>query len=216
MNAKGDSTGRSDREERISELKEAMLAARKISPAELAARIEEIGFACQKCGECCFGEDYSVVVFPREIRAIQGATGLDWLEVARPPEEGEWDREGWFHTLEWRLKKDGVSCRFYEKGRCSIYLARPMLCRTYPFYLDMDNGILQCSQCRGLGGKIEPEEAEEIAGNLIMRYAIELEEATLLLERYRDFERGEAGKRSGCIVHDSEGEHRMSGDHLMK
>jgi hypothetical protein len=97
-----------------------MLAARGISPAKLASRIEEIGFACQKCGECCSGEDNSVVVFPREVRAIQGATGLDWLEVARPPEEGEWDREGWFHTLEWRLKKEGASCRSYETGRCDF------------------------------------------------------------------------------------------------
>jgi hypothetical protein len=91
-----------------------------------------------------------------------------------------------------------------------------MLCRTYPFYLDMEDGILQCSQCRGLGGKIEPEEVEEIAGHLILRYAVELEEATLLLERYRDFERGEAGKGGGCIVHDSEGEHRIAREDLMK
>ena len=98
MNGKDDPAARSDREERISELKEAMLAARKISPAELAARIEEIGFACQKCGECCSGEDNSVVVFPREIRAIQGATGLDWLEVACLPEVGNGtEKDGFTH-----------------------------------------------------------------------------------------------------------------------
>jgi hypothetical protein len=52
-----------------------------------------------------------------------------WLEVVGPPEEGEWDRDGCFHTLEWRLRKDGASegasCRFYHDGRCSIYPAGP-------------------------------------------------------------------------------------------
>jgi hypothetical protein len=213
MSGKYDPAGESDRKERISELKEAILAAKRISPAKLAARIGEIGFACQKCGDCCSGDDNSVVVFPREVRAIQGATGLDWLEVARPPEEGEWDREGCFHTLEWRLKKEGASCRFYERGRCSIYRVRPMLCRTYPFYLD--NGILQCSECRGLGGKIEACQAEKMAEELIFRYTIELEEAIALLEGYRDFERGEGWKGGGYIIHDSEGEHRIAREKLI-
>ena len=46
-----------------------------------------------------------------------------------------------------------------------------MLCRTYPFYLD--NGELMCSECQGLGGKIEPYEAYKIAERLILRYLFE-------------------------------------------
>jgi Fe-S-cluster containining protein len=196
-----------DREDRISELNEAFLAAKKLSPTKLAAQIREIGFHCLQCGECCQGEDNSVVVFPLEIRRILIATGLLWLEVVGPPKEGEWDKDGCFHTLEWRLKKDGGSCRFYQNGRCSVYHARPMLCRTYPFYLD--NGELMCSECRGLGGKIESEDADKLVEQLILRYLFEIQEAIALLEKYRDFERGEAGKGSECIVHDSEGEHRI-------
>ncbi|MHB8119727.1 MAG: YkgJ family cysteine cluster protein [Methanothrix sp.] len=202
------------REDRISELNEAFLAAKKLSPTKLAARIQEIGFHCLKCGECCQGEDNSVVVFPLEIRRILIATGLQWLEVVGLPEEGEWDKDGSFHTLEWRLKKDGGSCRFYQNGRCSVYHARSMLCRTYPFYLD--NGELMCSECRGLGDKIESDEADKLAEQLILRYLFEIQEAIALLERYRDFERGEARKGGGCIVHDSEGEHRISGEELLK
>lgn len=84
-----------------------------------------------------------------------------------------------------------------------------MLCRTYPFYLD--NGELMCSECQGLGGKIEPDEADKMAEQLILRYLFEIQEAIALLERYRDFERGTARKDGGCIVHDSEGEHRIGG-----
>ncbi|MDD2754349.1 MAG: YkgJ family cysteine cluster protein [Methanothrix sp.] len=201
-----------DLQDRIADLKQALLAAKELSLTKLAARIQELGFRCQKCGECCQGEDNSVVVFPEEIRRIRTATGLLWLEVAGPPEEGEWDKDGCFHTLEWRLVKKGAfkgaSCRFYQNGRCTIYSCRPILCRTYPFYLD--NGELMHSECRGLGCKIESEEADELAEQLLKRHLLEIQEAILLLERYRDFERGEAKEGGECIVHDSEGEHRIS------
>jgi Fe-S-cluster containining protein len=201
------------REDRISELNEAFLAAKKLTSAKLAARIRELGFHCLQCGECCRGEDNSVVVFPQEIRQILIATGLQWLDVVSPPTEGEWDKDGCFHTLEWRLKKEGESCRFYQNGRCSVYRERPMLCRTYPFYLD--NGELMCSECRGLGGKMESGEADKMAEQLIMRYLFEIQEAIALLKRYLDFERGEAGKDGECIVHDSEGEHRIANGALL-
>jgi len=196
---------RCDLQDRIAGLNEALLTAKNLTPTKLAAQIREKGFHCQKCGECCRGEDNSVVVFPQEIRRIQIATGMEWLEVVWPPEEGEWDKDGCFHTLEWRLRKEGESCRFYQNDRCSVYSDRPMLCRTYPFYLD--NGELMCSECRGLGGKIEVDEADKIAEQLILRYIFEIQEAIFLLERYQDFTRGEAKKGGGCIVHDSEGEH---------
>jgi hypothetical protein len=66
------------------------------------------------------------------------------------------------------------------------------------------------SECRGLGCKIESEEADELAEQLLKRHLLEIREAILLLERYRDFERGEVKEGGGCIVHDSEGEHRIS------
>jgi len=191
---------------RIAELREDLRKAKSQSRADLAAEIRDMGFSCQGCGECCRGEDNSVLVFPFEIRSIQKNAGLSWAEVAEPPEEGEWDREGYFHTLEWRLAKVGEACRFYQGGVCAIYPVRPMLCRSYPFYLD--RGKLMASECRGLGGEIEAGEAERLAEQLIARQVIEIEEAIALLERYRDFPRGPPGER-GIIVHDSEGEHRI-------
>ena len=192
---------------RIAELREDLRKAKAQSRADLTREILDMGFSCQACGECCRGQDNSVLVFPFEIRSIQKATGLSWAEAATPPAEGEWDREGYFHTLEWRLAKAGEACRFYQGGKCAIYPVRPMLCRTYPFYLDL--GRLMASECRGLGGKIDAQEAERLAELLIARQITEIEEAIALLERYRDFERGEPGE-NGIIVHDSEGEHRIA------
>jgi hypothetical protein len=123
---------------------------------------------------------------------------------------GEWDKDGCFHTLEWRLKRERDSCRFYENSRCSIYPTRPGLCSTYPFYLD--DGGLQCSLCRGIGGSIELGEAKELAGRVIRRSILELMEAIALTEKYEDFERGKSNESGDYVVHDSEGEHRISDD----
>ena len=193
----------------IADLHAALEKVKSLSADELAAQILDIGFKCLGCGECCSGEDNSVVAFPVEVRKIQAATGLGWLEVVQPPDAGEWDKDGCFHTLEWRLKKEGESCRFYEDGRCGIYQSRPGLCSTYPFYLD--EGVLQYSLCRGIGGVIEPSEAKELANRVIRRSILELTEAIALTEKFEDFERGRSSECGVCVVHDSEGEHRISG-----
>jgi Fe-S-cluster containining protein len=192
----------------IKELQRQLEKARRISPKDLAAQIRKIGFRCLRCGECCTGDENSVVVFPFEIRRMLCITGAAWQDVAEPPAFGEWDKEGDFHTLEWRLKKESGSCEFYSPGGCRIYVARPLLCNTYPFYLDA--GVLCRSECRGLGGEIDSTEAEKIAEKLIERNITELSETIALLKVYRDFERGRPKKGGACIVHDSEGEHRIS------
>jgi uncharacterized protein len=206
-------SGKESREKQIQDLQSALMAVEEISLEALAAQISDIGFKCLSCGECCCGQDNSVVVFPFEIRRILAATDLEWLDVVSPPNVGELDREGSFHTLEWRLKKKNESCRFYQNSLCAIYHDRPILCSTYPFYLD--RGELMCSECRGLGGKIEPGVAQRMAEKLIRRYVTEMQEAIALLEKYRNFERGDVNKSGVCIVHDSEGEHKIFGERIL-
>lgn len=195
-----------DKELLLAALRRSYAAALLISPLSLADQIKGIGFQCLSCGQCCQGEDNSVLVFPFEIREIMAERGQDWLQVAQPPEEGEWDSFGDFHTLEWRLKKEGLRCCFYVDGRCAIYASRPLLCRTYPFYLV--EGRLCCSECPGLGMSIEMDAAQDIARQLILRHITEIEEAIELTERFEDFPRGRwNGGCCCCIIHDSEGEH---------
>ena len=193
----------------IADLHASLEKVKVLSADALAIQILNIGFKCLGCGECCSGEDNSVVAFPVEVRKIQAATGLGWLEVVWPPDAGEWDSDGGFHTLEWRLKKEGESCRFFENGKCSIYPSRPGLCSTYPFYLD--EGVLQYSLCPGIGGVIELAEAKELAERVRRRSILELKEAIALTEKFEDFERGKSNKGGDYVVHDSEGEHRISG-----
>jgi hypothetical protein len=139
-------------------------------------------------------------------------TGKTWLEVAEPPKEGEVDVHGNFHTLEWRLKTAGPSCRFYNGCGCLVYEVRPILCSTYPFYLDLDDEQLCSSECKGLGKEISPEDSLELARTLKKRYIFDLEEALPLVKKYEDFERGcDNELLSGFwIIHDSEGAHRIA------
>ena len=117
----------------LDDLDSQLVGAESLSARAMAREIQRIGFKCEGCGDCCRGEENCVALFPFEIRAIVAETGEGWLEAAGPPEEGEWDCEGSFHTLEWRLAKAGRDCKYYSEGRCRIYGARPLLCQTYPF-----------------------------------------------------------------------------------
>lgn len=192
---------------RLVELRSSLERALGISVGDLASQIREIGFECKGCGECCSGEDNSVVIFPFEIRRIMAATEETWNDLVSPPSEGEWDESGNFHTLEWRLKKIGADCKFYSTNGCRRYESRPLLCRTYPFYLD--EGALRFSECRGLGSKVGMKDSEKIAAALKERSVTEIKETIALLEKYSDFERGRPSISGVCIVHDSEGEHRI-------
>jgi Fe-S-cluster containining protein len=180
----------------------------KISMEELASQIRHIGFQCIGCGDCCRGEDNSVVVFPEEIRLISQLTSDSWLEIVEPPMIGEWDINGNFHTLEWRLKKKKLLCKYYTLQGCSIYEGRPIICRTYPFFIN--DGNLDFSECQGLGKEIGIEESEKLAKLLIDRLIVEIEESISLIQKYNDFERGDSSSKKDCIIHDSEGEHRIS------
>jgi Fe-S-cluster containining protein len=200
-----------DLQVRLAELHASLEAAERLNANDIARQIMVIGFRCMRCGDCCKGEENSVVVFPFEIRRIMAALGCQWLEAVEPPIDGEWDTEGNFHTLEWRIKKRSGSCGFFLNGNCEIYGARPLLCSTYPFYLD-GNGVLRCSECRGLKVEMDLAEAKKMAVQIIERSRIEILEAMALIERYGGFERGGRLKNGDCIVHDSEGEHRISLD----
>jgi Fe-S-cluster containining protein len=200
----------SSRERHLQDLRRELQETRDLSLEKLAEQIRALGFKCLRCGECCSGEENSVVVFPFEIRTILEKTGLHWLEAVEPPVEGEWDDQGRFHTLEWRLQKEDGSCKFYGFGECRIYEERPLLCKTYPFFLE--KGVLGFSECSGLGRQTDSHQAQRWAALLMERRIAELEEAIALTEKFQDFSRGAAGRKIICIVHDSQGMHLVMAD----
>lgn len=177
--------------------------ARTMSPNEVAKGLP--AFRCARCAKCCrasFG-DNTVTVFPGEIRVIMAATDREWLDVVQPEEDGDEDEYGNRQAFEWALrKKQNGDCIFLEEGRCTIYEARPFICRTYPFYLE--DGRVGAGDCDGRDcEKMSGLEAQAMAEQLIARSVRELEESVGLLEKL-DTDAGRSA--TGLIVvHDSEG-----------
>jgi Fe-S-cluster containining protein len=104
------------------------------------------------------------------------------------------DCEGNIHTFGWALRRNiNGDCGFLEKNtyRCRIYPVRPMLCKTYPFYLESLK--LQTCECEGLGNSISSEDSMRIAENLLLRYVSELKDTLGMYEKFIDFEKGEKG-----------------------
>ncbi|WP_256621282.1 YkgJ family cysteine cluster protein [Methanolobus chelungpuianus] len=233
----------------IATLREELEAAKTTDKEKVAAEVRTIGFSCLMCGRCCRREqgDNSVIVSPAEIQRICRYTGLEHGSVTKPPqsesdipdllaEKGNTDLidpQGNIHTFGWELsRRENGDCVFMQEkregNRCAIYDARPMLCSTYPFY--MEDGELKVSECEGLGGETGFEESLVMAGKVIERYVEEIKETILLYENYGGFRKGPeninkaiANIREGIInyiVHDSTGSHRTTlrivSDHNIK
>lgn len=140
----------------------------------LADEIMATGFRCTGCGACCRevspGSNL-VMVTPAEARAVADAAGRTFDGVAEPYPDFIEGEDGARYTFDWSLRREDGRCLFLEEGRCTVYGARPWICRTYPFMLDGDR--LAVSECPGLGAEMSREEARLIAALLIGRQEAE-------------------------------------------
>ena len=218
----------------MNSLEDELESARDLAVDDLADAIEEIGFECTRCGACCRGhgeEEHTATVFPDEARDLQDTEeSYDWRDVARPMPyglvEGEGgDLEG--ETFEWAIETDDCGdCTFYEEdddgvGACQVHDDRPLICRTYPFSVDLgatsqpmgeavdEAGIVRAHECEGLGREITREDAEELARAVKERAIRELEEAIAVRDNYEP-----AARPGEVVVHDSEGAKRADGTSL--
>jgi Fe-S-cluster containining protein len=126
------------------------------------------------------------------------------------------DCEGKIHAFGWILRqKTNGDCIFLERDahKCRIYPVRPMLCSTYPFYIEELR--LQTCECEGLGYPISSEDSRKMAEDLLLRYVLELEDTLAMYEKFVNFRRGKKSLAIAkkilengictCIVHDSRG-----------
>lgn len=89
--------------------------------------------ACASCGgNCCTGESGNIFVSVTEIAGI-----AKLLEM----EEGEFRRtylrkEAYRYSLKEKIVNGSYDCVFFNRSQngCSIYQARPLQCRTFPFW----------------------------------------------------------------------------------
>ena len=213
----------------IQELEQELAYALHINKKSIAAKIENIGFSCLMCGKCCrhaFG-DNRVLLMPQEVQLIADHTdiGPDGIITPATSDDPEFtdliDAKGRIHTFGWMLlRKNNGDCNFIEdadvSNKCKIHDARPMICRTYPFY--MWGMELHVSECEGLGSKITSGEGLKMANDVVDRYVAELEDTIALYEKFdgiatkqKDIEiaaTSPCGKKDIVyVVHDSNGAH---------
>jgi Fe-S-cluster containining protein len=91
----------------------------------------DLRFECQKCGYCCRHEPGYVFLTASDLKKLTGFLGM------RPDEflASKCRRIEFPTGAKWSLlEKDNNDCVFWESGGCSVYEARPLQCRTYPFW----------------------------------------------------------------------------------
>lgn len=122
-------------------------------------------FACTQCSHCCRHDSGYVWLTEADLDRLVLWTGLerdDFLERYT-----RWIGEGAFAVLS--LKESSVfDCVFWRDGGCSVYPARPVQCRTYPFWqhvLESDESWrAEAESCPGIDiGPVRPAERIENA-----------------------------------------------------
>ena len=118
-------------------------------------------FSCTQCGKCCTGAPGKVHVTASEAAGLAAHLGLT-VPVFTARHMRLLDGE-----LLLREKPNG-DCIFFDRG-CTVYLARPRQCRTYPFWIQNlrseDAWRSTCTDCEGCGqGRLYTR--EEILENL--------------------------------------------------
>ena len=130
-----------------------------------------IEFSCQMCGKCCTGFNEGEVYLYQddilrlaEFLNIKGKKGLQdfakkytkvindsffWKEPGR--ERGRTYR---FKTLGFRFTGENEHCHFLIENKCSVHVARPFQCRSFPFWQMMvsnrKNFVNYTKKCKGL------------------------------------------------------------------
>ena len=109
-----------------------------------------IYFSCKKCALCCGDTEHrirSIFLLKIEANRIAQKTFRDILEFAGKIEG--------FEPYVYVMKKtDEGRCVFLKNNACTIYQVRPLVCRYYPFELNMEHDryvFAYSNECPAIG-----------------------------------------------------------------
>ena len=126
---------------------------------------EGIRFSCQGSGNCCVSHgEYGFVYLDKDDR--KQMANLLGLTISAFTRKYCQKSDGYYHL---KSPKDSPDCIFLDNNKCSVYEARPMQCRTWPFWPDVLDAKTWkkdvAAFCPGVGkGRLfKREEIEKIA-----------------------------------------------------
>ncbi len=91
---------------------------------------EGLRFECRRCGDCCRGEPGYVWVTLEEAASMAALLQMSLADFQATALR----RVGARMSL---IEKPNGDCIFWEDGAgCTVYQARPIQCRTFPFWKD--------------------------------------------------------------------------------
>ncbi len=105
-------------------------------------------FQCGRCGRCCAGEPGYVWLTDDDISRISR-----YLSVPEQELVGRYCRQVLFRIS--LMERPNGDCVFLTPAGCSIYEARPIQCRTFPFWshllMSRDRWEALRTRCKGVG-----------------------------------------------------------------
>ncbi len=124
--------------------------------SKLVTPDEDITFHCQLCGGCCCDVKDCIMLEPMDIYRLtrylreQGELVTGTEDVLARYAHPAWLMDNFPVFLLNTVGKSGI-CTFLKEGRCSVYEARPRVCRLYPFSVgpgerDQDFQYLLCTE----------------------------------------------------------------------
>ena len=106
-----------------------------IKNVSLNARIT---FRCERCGRCCRNLKNALMIDPFDIYNLSKHLREQGRAILGPEDMlGQYAQpdliDGVYPIFQLNTAGADDACIFYQDGRCSVYEARPQVCRMYPF-----------------------------------------------------------------------------------
>ena len=102
-------------------------------------------FKCTGCGQCCTGSPGYVFLSKKDLETLATHFGLTEEEFLQKYTRYD---DGQYALLDREFSYD---CIFLKENRCSVYGARPIQCRTFPWWIqhlrgpgDWEEAALRC------------------------------------------------------------------------
>lgn len=112
---------------------------------------EGLRFKCTECGKCCTGVSGFVWVTPEEMKAMAAALNLSLDLFTKKYIRQRGNR---YSLIERKQQNGDFDCVFLKDKKCEVYQARPVQCRTFPWWKENLNSEeswkLAAKDCEGI------------------------------------------------------------------